>query len=251
MGQVKEQDQPVFGPCRALDYELEVGVFVGQANALGQPVPIEAARSRIFGLCLLNDWSARDIQAWEAQPLGPFLGKNFATTLSPWVVTLDALDPFRTAAAVRPEGDPAPLPYLCSVKDQASGAIDITLEAWLSSRKMRDEGREPVRMSQARFGDLYWTVAQLLTHHASGGCNLRPGDLFGSGTVSGTTEDSLGSLLEITRRGAKPIHLPTGESRTYLEDGDEVILKGFCEREGFARIGFGECRGVIEPPRRM
>jgi fumarylacetoacetase len=253
MGQLKEADseQPVFGSSRALDYEVEVGVFLGQANLLGQPVPMEAAHSRIFGLCLLNDWSARDIQAWEAQPLGPFLAKNFATTVSPWVVTMDALDPFRTAAAIRPEGDPPPLPYLCSARDQDSGAFEITLEAGLSSRKMREEGREPMRMSRAKFADLYWTIAQLLTHHASGGCNLRPGDLIGSGTVSGPTEDSFGSLLEITRRGAKPIHLPTGESRTYLEDGDEIVLTGYCEREGFARIGFGECRGVVEPPRRI
>ena len=252
-GQFRDPDaqEPVFAPTRALDYEMEVGVFVGQGNTLGLPLPIEAARSHIFGLCLLNDWSARDIQAWEGQPLGPFLAKNFATTVSPWVVSMEALEPFRRPVTPRDAGDPAPLPYLLSQKDQASGAIDITLEAYLSSRMMREAGLPPLRLGQSQFVELYWTVAQLLTHHASGGCNLCPGDLIGSGTVSGPTEDSLGSLLEITRRGARPLLLPGGETRTYLEDGDEVILRGYCEREGHARIGFGECRGVVLPPRRL
>jgi fumarylacetoacetase len=252
-GQFRNTDaeEPLFGPSRALDYELEVGIFVGQGTNLGLPIPIEAAHTRIFGLCLLNDWSARDIQAWEAQPLGPFLAKNFATTVSPWVVPMEALEPFRTPAALRPEGDPEPLPYLRSQKDQASGGIDITLQASLSSRKMREDGIDPVRLSEGKFSDLYWTAAQLLTHHASGGCNLAPGDLIGSGTVSGPSDDSLGCLLEITRRGAKPIHLPTGEMRSFLEDGDEVTLRGFCERDGFARIGFGECRGLVLPPRML
>ncbi len=252
MGQFKPEGQvePVFGPTRALDYELEVGVFIGQGNSQGGAISMEAASSRIFGLCLLNDWSARDIQAWEAQPLGPFLSKNFATSVSPWVVSMEALEPFRTAAFVRLEGDPEPLPYLSSLADQASGAIDITLEVTLSSQRMRESGLEPMQISRGEFADLYWTVAQLVVHHASGGCNLCPGDLLGSGTVSGPTEDSLGCLLEKTRRGAEPIRLPTGEMRSFLEDGDEVVLRGYCEREGFARIGFGECRGTVESPRR-
>ena len=234
-----------FGPTRALDYELEVGVFVGPANRLGEPVPIDQARAHIFGLCLLNDWSARDIQVWESQPLGPFLAKSFATTISPWIVPLEALEPFRTPAFPRPAGDPAPLPYLCSPEDQASGGIDIVVEVWLASQRMREAGAEPIRISRGNFRDTYWTVAQMLAHHTSNGCNLRPGDLFGSGTVSGPTRDSLGCLLELTRRGTEPFHLPTGEERRYLEDGDEVILRAYCEREGCMRIGFGDCRGVI------
>jgi fumarylacetoacetase len=234
-----------FGPSRALDYELEVGVFVGVGNRLGKPVPIDQARSHIFGLCLLNDWSARDIQAWESQPLGPFLAKSFATTLSPWVVPLEALEPFRAPAFARAEEDPAPLPYLHSAEDQARGGIDLTVEVWLASQQMRETGAAPMRISRGNFRDTYWTIAQMLAHHTSNGCNLRPGDLFGSGTVSGPTRDSLGCLLELTRRGSEPFRLPTGEERHYLEDGDEVILRGYCEREGSVRIGFGECRGTV------
>jgi len=234
-----------FGPSRALDYELEVGVFVGPGNPLGQPVPIDQARAHIFGLCLLNDWSARDIQVWESQPLGPFLGKSFATTISPWVVSLDALEPFRVPASARAAGDPAPLPYLLAAEDQARGGLDITVEVFLASRSMRDAGIPPLRISRGNFRDTYWTIAQMLAHHASNGCNLRTGDLFGSGTVSGPTRDSLGCLLELTRRGAEPFHLFEGEERRYLEDGDEVVLRAYCQREGSVRIGFGECRGLL------
>ena len=234
-----------FGPTRALDYELEVGVFVGPANRLGEPVPINQARAHIFGLCLLNDWSARDIQVWESQPLGPFLAKSFATTISPWVVPLEALEPFRAPASPRPAGDPTPLPYLYLPEDQARGGIDIIVEVWLTSQRTREAGAEPVRISRGNFRDTYWTIAQMLAHHTSNGCNLRPGDLFGSGTVSGPTRDSLGCLLELTRRGSEPFRLPTGEERRYLEDGDEVMLRAYCERKGCVRIGFGECRGTI------
>jgi fumarylacetoacetase len=196
-------------------------------------------------LCLLNDWSARDFQMWESQPLGPFLAKSFATTLSPWVVPLAAIEPFCVPAFKRAQGDPAPLPYLYSDEDQARGGIDLKVEVWLASRRMRETGIEPVRMSRGNFRDTYWTIAQMLAHHTSNGCNLRPGDVFASGTLSGPTRDSLACLLERTRRGAESFRLPTGEERTYLEDGDEVILRGYCEREGCVRIGFGECRGIV------
>jgi len=223
-------------------------VDLGQVpDRLGEPVPIDQARSHIFGLCLLNDWSARDIQVWESQPLGPFLAKSFATTISPWIVPLEALEPFRVPAFSRAPGDPAPLPYLCSPDDQASGGIEISVEVWLASQRMREAGAQPLRISLGNFRDAYWTIAQMLTHHTSNGCNLRPGDLFGSGTVSGPTRDSLGCLLELTRRGTEPFRLPTGEERCYLEDGDEVTLRAYCEREGCVRIGFGECRGTIFP----
>jgi len=246
-GQMKAPDAaaPVFGPSRMLDYELEVGFFVGEGNALGEPVPLNQAEERIFGLCLLNDWSARDIQAWEYQPLGPFLGKSFATTISPWVVTLDALEPFRVPAAARPEGDPEPLPYLTDERDRLRGAFDIQLEISLLTARMRAAGDKPARVSLGNLRDLYWTPAQMLAHHTSNGCNLRPGDLLATGTVSGPTPESVGSLLERTKRGAEPLALPNGEQRKFLEDGDEVILRGWCEREGFARIGFGECRGIV------
>ncbi len=246
-GQIKDPqaDIPVFARSHLLDYELEVGVFVGPGNELGQPIAIDAASTHIFGLCLLNDWSARDIQSWEYQPLGPFLAKSFATTLSPWVVTLEALAPFRRAAFTRPEGDPAPLPYLFSSADQLLGGLDLTLEVALLTEQMRAEGLEPVPVSRGSFADMYWTIAQLLTHHASNGCNLRPGDLLASGTVSGPVKDSRGCLLELTTRGDEPLILPTGESRRFLEDGDEVILRGYCERAGAVRIGFGECRGIV------
>jgi fumarylacetoacetase len=238
---------PVFGPTRRLDYELEVGAFVAAGNALGQPIPIERAQEHIFGLCLLNDWSARDIQAWEYQPLGPFLAKNFATTVSPWVVTLDALAPFQAPSFERPPGDPAPLPYLDSADDRAGGAFEITLEVYLRSRAMRERSLAPIRLSRSRFTQMYWTLAQLVTHHASNGCNLRPGDLFASGTVSGDTKESRGCLLELTWRGSEPLELPTGETRGFLDDGDEVVFRAYCDREGWRRVGFGECRGMIEP----
>jgi fumarylacetoacetase len=246
-GQAKPPDakSPAFGPSRSLDYELEVAFFAGPGNALGEPVPITRAEAHIFGLCLLNDWSARDIQAWEYQPLGPFLAKSFTTTVSPWVVTMEALAPFRVPAFRRPEGDPPPLPYLTSPHDAAAGGIDLTLEVYLASRKMRDTGLAPLRLSRGNLRNLYWTPAQLLTHHTSNGCNLRPGDLLASGTVSGPSPEERGCLLELTNRGAEPIRLPTGEIRKFLEDGDEVTFRGYCQRAGFARIGFGECRGIV------
>ncbi len=246
-GQTREDaaHPPVFGPTRRLDYELEVGFFVGRSNTQGEAVPIEHAGARLFGLCLLNDWSARDIQTWEYQPLGPFLAKNFSSSISPWVVTMEALAPFRVPAFPRAPGDPAPLPYLTDEADQAGGGIDVKLEVLLSSARMRAEGSAPMRISHSTLADLYWTPAQLLAHHTSNGCNLQPGDLLGSGTVSGEAKDARGCLLELTWRGAEPIQLPSGETRRFLEDGDEVIMRGACEREGFARIGFGECRGII------
>ena len=193
----------------------------------------------------MNDWSARDIQAWEYQPLGPFLGKSFATTISPWVVTLDALEPYRVPAAVRAEGDPQPLPYLSQRARSGAGRVRLNLEVWLATAKMREAGQAAVRVSRGNLKDLYWTLAQMVTHHTSNGCNLRPGDLLATGTVSGATPESVGSLLERTKRGAEPLALPNGESRKFLEDGDEVILRGWCERDGWPRIGFGECRGVV------
>jgi fumarylacetoacetase len=236
---------PEYGPSRALDYELEVGFYLGgEANELGQTVAIERAEDRVFGLCLVNDWSARDIQAWEYQPLGPFLGKSFATSVSPWIVTLDALAPFRVAPAPRPAGDPEPLPYL----RQAAGgewAIDIRVEAWLETENMRRDAAPPYQLGAASFRDMYWTIGQLVAHHAGNGCPLRAGDLLASGTVSGPEPGTLGCLLEITRRGEEPLRLPNGETRRMLEDGDEVILRGRCERDGYRSIGFGECRGRV------
>jgi fumarylacetoacetase len=240
--------EPTFGPSRRLDYELEVGVFIGSGNRLGHSIPLAVAEERMFGLCLVNDWSARDLQSWEYQPLGPFLAKNFATTVSPWVVTMDALAPFRAPAFTRANGDPRPLPYLDSPANEAEGGIDVQLEVWIRSERMRQERVDPVRLSRVRFTEMYWTLAQLVTHHASNGCNLTPGDLIASGTVSGAARDSRGCLLELAWRGAEPVTLPTGEERRFLEDGDEVIFRGFCEREGFARIGFGECRGTVAGP---
>ena len=249
-GQIKLPDQPapVFAPCRHLDYELELGFYVGVPSELGRPVGIDRAPQHIFGFCLVNDWSARDIQAWEYQPLGPFLAKNFATTVSPWVITAEALAPYRRPAFARPEGDPAPLPHLTSTADQTRGGLDIVLEAYLLTETMRRQKRAPAPLSRGSFATTYWTVAQMLTHHTSNGCNLDIGDLIASGTVSGPDKDSLGCLLELTRRGQEPLSLPSGESRGFLEDGDEVIFRGFCSAEGFARIGFGECRAVVLPP---
>jgi fumarylacetoacetase len=248
-GQTKEDTAPapLFGPSRALDYELELGFFTGPGNALGEPIPLASAEDHLFGVCLLNDWSARDIQKWEYQPLGPFLAKNFATSLSPWVVTLEALAPFRVPAFARPEGDPTPLPYLAGAENQERGGMGVTLEVFLSTAAMRQQGLAPVRLSRGSSTCLYWTPAQMLAHHASNGCNLRPGDLLGSGTVSGDSKDSRGCLLELTTRGAEPLALPSGESRRFLQDGDEVLFRGYCEREGFARIALGECRGTILP----
>jgi fumarylacetoacetase len=248
-GQTKaaDADHPAFGPSRSLDYELEVGFFLGAGNTRGEAIPIHEAENHIFGLCLLNDWSARDIQAWEYQPLGPFLAKNFATTVSPWVVTMEALEPFRTASFKRGQRDPEPLSYLNSEADRKQGGIDLTLEVWLSSQRMRELKQAPIRVSKGSARDLYWTLAQMITHHASNGCSLQSGDLLGTGTVSGPTKDSAGCLLEMTQRGAEPIQIPGGEIRKFLEDGDEVIFRGYCEREGYPRIGFGECRGVILP----
>jgi fumarylacetoacetase len=240
-----DSDAPAFGPSRSLDYEMELGCFVGRGNPLGEPVPLDRAEEHLFGVCLVNDWSARDVQAWEYQPLGPFLAKSFATTISPWVVTLEALEPFRVPAFRRPPDDPEPLPYLRSPGNQERGGVDVTVEVYLATARMREQGAPPVRLSRARAADLYWTPAQMLAHHTSNGCNLRPGDLFASGTVSGAAKESRGCLLELTWRGEEPLALPDGESRRFLEDGDEVIMRGYCERAGAVRIGLGECRGVI------
>ncbi len=242
-GQTKKPDAaaPSVGPSKLLDYELEMGFFVGPGNAQGEAIPIGEAESHIFGLCLVNDWSARDLQSWEYQPLGPFLAKNFLTTVSPWVVTLEALAPFRVPAYQRPAGDPAPLPYL---EQEEDGGIGATLEVWLRTAKMHEAGAPAVRLSRGSFADMYWTIGQMLAHHASNGCNMRPGDLLASGTVSGASSGARGCLLEITRRGADPVQLPNGETRTFLEDGDEVTLSGWCERDGARRIGFGQCVGT-------
>jgi fumarylacetoacetase len=233
-GQTRDDanQRPVFGPTTRLDYELELGVFIGRGNRLGEPIPVGKALEHAFGFCLVNDWSARDIQTWEYQPLGPFLAKSFATSVSPWVVTREALEPFRTKSVER---DPAELPHL-----QDDVAYDITVEVWLQSAAMN----EPIRVSRGNFRDMYWTVAQLIAHHASNGCNLRPGDLLASGTISGPGKDARGCLLELTWRGTEPLELPGGETRKFLEDGDEVILRAYCEREGL-RVGFGECRGRV------
>jgi fumarylacetoacetase len=230
-----------------LDYECELGFFVGAGNPQGDVIAIDEARENIFGFCLVNDWSARDIQSWEYQPLGPFLAKNFATTISPWIVTAAALEPYRIPASRRAAGDPEPLSYLKSEQDQQSGGLAITMEVYISSEKMRTNGHSPLLLSSSPFSGMYWTVAQMLTHHASNGCNMRPGDLLASGTVSGPGEDERGCLLELTSRGTKPVYLPTGEERRFLEDGDEVIMRAYCEAEGRVRIGFGECRGTILP----
>jgi|SRR5688500_5929028 len=250
-GQTKPADAeaPRFGPSKMLDYESEVGFFVGPGNELGEDIQIGDAPRHIFGFCLVNDWSARDIQTWEYQPLGPFLAKNFATTISPWVVTVEALEPYRVPSVARRPDEPEPLGYLRSPVDRNSGLVAITLEVYLATERMRDEGFSQVRLSRSSFASMYWTPAQMLTHHASNGCNLRSGDLLASGTVSGDTPDSRGCLLELTWRGTEPLKLPTGEERRFLDDGDEVIMRGFCEAEGRARIGFGACGGMILPAR--
>ncbi|HYW64106.1 MAG TPA: fumarylacetoacetase [Bradyrhizobium sp.] len=250
-GQTKQpaSDSPLFGPCGRLDYELELGVWVGPGNGIGEPIPIASASSHIAGYCLLNDWSARDIQAWEYQPLGPFLAKNFATTISCWIVTPEALVPFRQSQTPRPDGDPAPLPYLMDTGDQRAGALDIELQVLLLTQQMRQRNMPPHRLAVSNAKHMYWTPAQMVAHHTSGGCDLRPGDLLGTGTISGPEAGGFGSILEATVGGQRPILLPSGEERKFLEDGDEVLLRAQAHREGFASIGFGECRGVITPAR--
>jgi fumarylacetoacetase len=239
-GQIAENPAgpPSFGPSRRLDYELELGAFLGPGNALGAPIPIAEAADHIVGVCLLNDWSARDIQTWEYQPLGPFLAKNFATSISPFIITAEALEPFRCPADPRPEGDPQPLPHL---RGGDADASSITLEVWIRTARMT----EHVRISRGNFRSMYWTLAQMVAHHTSNGCNIRPGDLIGSGTVSGPEKSNRGCLLELTWRGTEPLELPGGEVRRFLEDGDEIILRGWCEAPGFRRIGLGECSGRI------
>lgn len=248
LGQLKPPhlDVPSLGPCKRLDYELELGAFVAGGNVLGEPVPITQADEHLFGLCLLNDWSARDVQGWEYQPLGPFLAKNFGTTVSPWIVTMEALEPFRCAFAHPPE-DPQPLPYLDSAKNREEGAYQIELEVWLQTAAMRAQGQPATRLMRSNFKQAYWTLAQMLTHHASNGCNLQPGDLMGTGTQSGPEAGEGGSLLELSLGGKQGLSLPNGETRSFLEDGDTVILRGYAVAEGARRIGFGECAGTIMP----
>ena len=252
---IEEGQAPAFGPCKLLDYELEMGAVVGQGNELGQAISIEDAENHLFGLTLLNDWSARDIQKWEYQPLGPFLAKNFLTTISPYIITMEALAPFRVPAEVRPESDPQPLPHLYSEHQMSHGGVDVELKVWLSTAQMRAQNLAPMQLSESRFSAMYWTLAQMLTHHSSSGCNLQPGDLFGSGTVSGPNRNQRGCLLELTWDGSKetplptssrtPIQLPTGEERKFLANGDEITLSGQCVASNGLRIGFGKCRGRI------
>jgi fumarylacetoacetase len=251
MGQLKapEAHEPRFAPSARLDYELELGVWVAGDNELGQPVPLAEAWGRIGGLCLLNDWSARDIQAWEYQPLGPFLAKNFLSTVSPWVVTAEALAPFRVAQPRRAEGDPAPLAYLDDALDRERGALSLRLEAHLSSKAMRDAGLPPHRLSRSAATNMYWTFGQMVAHHTSNGCDLHSGDLLGSGTISGPDPASLGSLMELSQGGKQSVELPTGEQRLFLDDGDELELTAVAEREGYRSIGFGRCTGVVVPAR--
>ena len=238
---------PERAPCKRLDYELELGVFVAGGNALGEPIPIEQADAHLFGLTLLNDWSARDMQAWEYQPLGPFLAKNFATTISPWIVTMDALEPFRCAFG-HPAEDPQPLPYLDSAKNRAEGGYAIELEVWLQTAQMRAAGQAPTRLMRSNFGQsAYWTLAQMLTHHASNGCNLQPGDLLGTGTQSGAAAEEGGSLLELSLGGKQALTLANGETRTFLQDGDTLILRGYAHKDGARRIGFGDCAATVLP----
>jgi fumarylacetoacetase len=248
-GQLKapNSDTPRYAPCERLDYELELAVWIGPGNTLGNAIPIDRAPAHVAGYGLLNDWSARDIQAWEYQPLGPFLAKNFGSTVSPWVITPEALEPFRIAQPARPEGDPAPLPYLLDENDQNTGAFDLSLEVLILTPGMREKGMAPHRLALSNARHMYWTVAQMVAHHSSNGCDLNPGDLLGSGTLSAPDAAGFGSLLEITKGGTTPITLPSGETRRFLQDGDEVILRAYAAREGFARIGFGDCRATILP----
>jgi fumarylacetoacetase len=236
---------PQFGPSRSLDFELELGVWVGPGNRQEQPIPITEAKHHVAGFCLLNDWSARDIQSWESQPLGPFLGKSFRTSVSPWIITAEALEPFRIPQPPRPQGDPEPLSYLLDAADQAHGGLDIECDVYLSTPTMRAASLEPERLCRSNTRELYWTVGQMVAHHTSNGCNLRPGDLLGSGTISGTERTNIGCLLEMTFGGRDAITLSNGETRTYLQDGDEVSLHAHCRRSGAVTIGFGECRGRI------
>lgn len=248
-GQLKaaDADVPRFAPCERLDYELELGIWIGPGNKLGESIPVGQAEAHVAGYCLLNDWSARDIQAWEYQPLGPFLAKNFGSTISPWVVTPEALAPFRIAQPSRPQGDPAPLPYLLDEADQRYGAFDLGLEVLILTPAMRQQGLAPHRLSLSNARYMYWTVAQMVAHHTSGGCDLNPGDLLGSGTISAPDDGGFGSLLETTKGGKQPIALPNGESRRFLQDGDEVILRVRAAREGAVPIGFGDCRAKVLP----
>jgi len=248
-GQTKAPDatQPSFGPSKRLDYELEIGMWIGEGNELGEPIDIVKAGDHVAGFCLLNDFTARDIQPWEYQPLGPFLAKNFASTVSPWVITPEALAPFRREQAARPEGDPSPLPYLWNESDQRNGAFDIELQVFLVTAGLREQGRPPHRLATSNALHLYWTIAQLITHHTSNGCNLRPGDLVGTGTIGGPDLTATGSLLELSNGGKEPIALESGEKRTFLEDGDEIVFRAHGRRDGFASIGFGDCRATILP----
>src|SRR5690606_16230892 len=237
---------PHFGPCQRLDYELELGVFIGPGNAQGSRIDIAEAEAHVFGLCILNDWSARDLQAWEYQPLGPFLAKNFASTISPWVVTLEALAPFREPFR-RPAEDPQPLPYLSSPANTEAGAFNVQLEVLLTTETSRQQGAEPAKLSTSNFRDAYWSISQLVTHHTVNGCRLQPGDLFGTGTLSGPDQGEEGSLLELTANGQKPLTLPWGEQRSFLEDHDEVILRAQCSKPGYPTISLGECAGTVLP----
>ncbi len=246
--QFKDKDSVIrFGPEPSLDFELEMAVWVGIGNPMGEPVPLAAAEDQIFGYCLLNDWSARGIQGWESMPLGPFLGKSFATSISAFVVTAEALLPFRTKRRERTAGEPAPLAYLTTPQDAAEGGLAVALLAYLVTQRMRRDGLAPAAVTRTNFRHMYWTFAQMLTHHASNGCSLQPGDLIGSGTTSGPTDELRACLAEISQRGATPLKLPNGETRGFLEDGDEVIFRGRAERDGFVGIGFGECRAQISP----
>ena len=249
MGQLKAPDaeMPVFAACKRLDYETELGVYVGPGTALGTTVPLEKAEDHIFGMCILNDWSSRDIQTWEYQPLGPFLAKNFSSTISPWVVTLEALAPYRQAVYSRPDSDPAPLPHLTSKDHEASGGLDICLDVSVATEAMRENGLAPQIIGTPGFKDMYWTIFQMFTHHTSNGCDFNSGDFYGTGTISGTGADECGSILEVCKGGKAPIDFPGGETRTFLEDGDEVIMRAWCEAEGKPRIGFGDCRSLITP----
>jgi fumarylacetoacetase len=238
--------EPDYGPCMKLDYELELGIFIGPGNALGERLPLAEVDAHVFGLCLLNDWSARDIQAWEMAPLGPFHAKNFATTISPWIVTMDALEPFRQAWT-RPADDPRPLAHLDSADNRERGALDIRLEVQLQTEQMRQDGAPPQPISRTSFAHQYWSIGQMVAHHAAGGCNLQPGDLLGTGTISGPTLDQAGAMMELALAGRQPVMLESGETRSFLQDGDAVVFKGWCEREGFARIGFGLNEGRVRP----
>ena len=241
-----DADAPEYGPARRLDYELELGMWIGEGNELGSPIPIGQAPEHIAGYCLLNDWSARDLQAWEYQPLGPFLAKSFLTSVSAWIVSPEALAPFRKRMPPRPPGDPQPLPYLDDANDRESGALPVQLEVTLTTERMRAEGIQPHVLSRGSAdAAMYWSAAQIVAHHSSNGCNLQPGDLIGTGTLSTDRESGLGSLLEISRGGKEPVELAGGETRSFLEDGDEVTLRAWCEAGGTARIGFGECVGRV------